>query len=250
MIAGLRVLAVVPARGGSKGLPRKNVLPLAGKPLLAWTLQAAQASRYLDRTILSSDDDEIIATGQQYGGDAPFKRPTQLAVDTTTTLDVVFHVLEQFPAFDIVVILQPTSPLRSAADIDAALEHLIDSGARSCVSVTEPDKSPYWCYGVNEQGRLAPLLDSELASRRRQDLPTAYTLNGAVYAAHVDWLKQQQGFVGTDTVAHVMPRERSLDIDTLLDMQICEAVIAAKQSTAVDSTGNEEKIPHAKAGHP
>jgi len=230
MIADLKVLAVIPARGGSKGLPRKNVLPLAGKPLIAWTLAATQASRYIDRTILSSDDDEIIATALEHGGDVPFKRPDQLAGDVVTTLEVAIHAIDQLPGYDLLLILQPTSPLRTTADIDGVLEQLVKTDAASCVSVTEPDKSPYWAYSIDEKERIAPLIDAELARRRRQDLPAAYVLNGAVYAAHIPWLKQQQGFVGDDTVAYVMPKEHSLDVDTLLDLQICETVLASTTS--------------------
>ena len=229
MIADLKVLAVIPARGGSKGLPRKNVLPLAGKPLIAWTLAAAQASTYIDRCILSSDDDEIIATTLAHGGDVPFKRPAHLADDASSTIAVAFHAIEQLPGFDILLILQPTSPLRSSNDIDRVLERLVDTNASSCVSVTEPDKSPYWAYSVAENDRITAVIDAELAACRRQDLPMTYVLNGAVFAARIPWLQQQRGFVGNDTVAHVMPRERSLDIDSQLDLQLCEAVYAAQQ---------------------
>lgn len=222
MIGGKKVLGLIPARGGSKGLPRKNVLPAAGKPLIAWTVKAALASKYLDRVILSSDDDEIMAAAEQAGCEVPFKRPEEFATDQATTLDVARHAVEQLPGFDILVVLQPTSPLRSAGDIDATLEQLITSEANSAVSVTEPAKSPYWSYQMNSKGRLVTLLDEDLAKKRRQDLPTAYVLNGAVYAARIDWLLEQGGFVGADTVAHVMPAERSLDVDTALDLKMVE----------------------------
>jgi N-acylneuraminate cytidylyltransferase len=234
MIDGLKVLAVIPARGGSKGLPRKNVLPLAGKPLVAWTLEAAHASRYIDRTILSSDDDEIIATTRKHSGDVPFKRPAHLSGDATTTIEVAFHAIEQLPGFDVLVILQPTSPLRTTEDIDTSLEKLISTGAVSCVSVTEPDKSPYWAYRIGENDRVIPVIDAELARCRRQDLPAAYVLNGAVFVAHIQWLMEHRSFVGADTVVHIMPRERSLDIDTLLDLQICETVMSAQQPISAE----------------
>jgi len=222
MIEGLRVLGLIPARGGSKGLPRKNVLPLAGRPLIAWTVAAAQGSRYLDRVVLSSDDDEIMAAAGQAGCEVPFRRPADCATDQATTLDVARHAIGQLPGFDVLVVLQPTSPLRSAADIDATLERLAEHSAASAVSVTEPAKSPYWSYRMADDGRLQALLDGELAKKRRQDLPAAYVLNGAVYAARIDWLLAQGGFVGDDTVAHVMPAERSLDVDTALDLKLVE----------------------------
>lgn len=220
MIGGLRVLAIIPARGGSKGLPRKNVLELGGKPLIAWSIEAGSASHYIDRCIVSTDDQEIAATARRFQGDIPFMRPAELAADNTTTLDVTRHALETLPGYDVVVILQPTSPLRITEDIDATIEKMVTLQASSCVSVVEPSKSPYWAYGTDEHHRLTSLIDPQLATRRRQELPDAYVLNGAVYAARTDWLLNEQAFVGENTVAHVMPAERSLDIDTAFDLKM------------------------------
>jgi len=225
MIDGKRVLGVVPARGGSKGLPGKNVLTVRSRPLLDWTVKAAQASQYIDRTVLSSDDDDIIAVARACGCDVPFRRPAALASDTAGSVDVVLHALEQVPGYDVVVLLQPTSPLRSSSDIDAACERLASTGAPACVSVTAVEMVPYWMYFINAQSALEPVVELPTAVARRQDLPPVYTLNGAVYVAHVDWLRRTGSFVTRETVAQVMPRERSIDIDTIEDFEAFRTAI-------------------------
>lgn len=220
MIAGRRVLAVIPARGGSKGLARKNVLDLGGRPLIAWSIEAARQSRYIDRCIVSTDDAEIADVATAAGGDLPFRRPAALARDESTTLEVALHALDQLPGYAILVILQPTSPLRRASDIDHTLERLSEAHANSAVTVVEPAKSPYWSYTIDEDGRLHHLIDPALAGKRRQELPAAYVLNGAVYAADAHWLRGHGSFVGPDSVACVMPASRSLDIDTAFDLKL------------------------------
>jgi len=230
VIEGKRVLAVITARGGSKGVPRKNVLELAGRPLIAWTISAARASKHLDRTILSSEDSEIIAVAKDWGCDVPFTRPAELAADKTPGIDPVLHALKALPErYDYIVLLQPTSPLRTAADIDGCLERCLALRAPACVTVTEPDKSPYGMYTLGEDCRIRPLLAGD-AAVRRQDLPKVYTLNGAVYAAECWWLERTRTFVTPETVAYPMPRERSLDIDTELDLQVCELLLTGSRS--------------------
>lgn len=128
MINNKKILAIIPARGGSKGLPRKNIRELAGKPLIAWTIEAGRKSKYIDRLIVSSEDFEIIEVAKKYGAEIPFVRPKHLAEDESLGLDPVFHALRELPGYDIVVLLQPTSPLRLTEDIDACIEQLIDSG--------------------------------------------------------------------------------------------------------------------------
>jgi CMP-N,N'-diacetyllegionaminic acid synthase len=222
VIESRSVLALIPARGGSRGLPRKNVLPLAGKPLIHWTIDAARQSRYIDRTIISSDDQEIIAVALEGGCEAPFTRPADLATATTPTLAVALHALDQLPGFDILVLLQPTSPLRTATDIDAALETLLAHEAGSAISVCESTKSPYWMYHLAGDDTLKPVLDATVSATRRQDLPPAYYLNGAVYAVNIPWLIETGAFVGAHSVAYVMPAQRSIDIDTAADLKLAE----------------------------
>lgn len=220
MIGKKRILGVIPARGGSKGLARKNVLDLNGKPMIAWSIEAAGQSQYLDRCIVSTDDPEIAEVAKACNGDVPFIRPDEHARDESTTLDVALHAVRKLSGYDLVVILQPTSPLRTSDDIDKTIETLVALQAKSAASVCEPAKSPYWSYLTDDRGRLKTLLDPELACKRRQDLPRAYVLNGAVYAACIDWLKEKQRFVTDETAAYIMPAERSLDVDTAFDLKL------------------------------
>ncbi len=226
MIAGRRVLALIPARGGSKGLPGKNILPVGGRPLIGWTVEAAKQSRYIDRVVLSSDDDKIIAAARACGCDVPFRRPAELATDTTPMIDVVLHALEALGEYEIVALLQPTSPLRTAADIDAACAMLEDDGVPACVSVSPVEQSPYWMYRLGTDRRMTPLIDIGSQATRRQDLPEVYALNGAVYVARASWLRQHRTFVTPDTFAHVMPQERSIDIDTAADLEAFKRILA------------------------
>ena len=229
MIGNQRVLALIPARGGSKGLPGKNIRPAGGKPLIAWTVEAARASRFIDRIVLSTDDDAIMNVARDWGCDVPFRRPAELATDTATSLDVALHALDALPGFDVLVLLQPTSPLRTSDDIDAVCRALSNADVDSCVSVCAVEYSPYWMYRLDDAHTLRPLLDDASASRR-QDLPDVYRLNGAVYATRVGWLRSQRRFVGPGTVGHVMPDERSIDIDTIADF---ESFVRAVEPTAV-----------------
>lgn len=220
MIGSKRVLAIIPARGGSKGLPGKNIQLVHDRPLLAWTVDAALASSAIDRAVLSSDDDAIMAIARGLGCDVPFRRPDSLATDTATSLDVALHALDQLPGFDVIVLLQPTSPLRTAADIDAACGLLAASRATSCVSVAPVEQSPYWMYTLRDDLTLDPLLTLPEAVTRRQDLPPVFALNGAVYVAEVSALRRHRTFITPQTVAYVMPIERSIDIDTRADLDV------------------------------
>jgi len=218
VIQGLSVLALITARGGSKGLPGKNLRPVRGRPLIDFTIAAALEAACVDRVVLSTDDDEIARVSEARGCEVPFRRPAALANDAAKSIDVVLHALDNLPNHDLVVLLQPTSPARSAADIDATVQLLLDAQAPACISVCEGEHSPYWMFRLGDHARLIPLLDVP-ASTRRQDLPPVFVLNGAVYAARTDALRRMGSFLSSETVAHVMPRERSIDIDTLEDFE-------------------------------
>jgi CMP-N,N'-diacetyllegionaminic acid synthase len=235
VIAGRSVLAVIPARGGSKGLPGKNILPVNGRPLLAWTVDAAQGARCIDRVVLSSDDDAIIAVARTLGCEAPFRRPAELATDTANSIDVVLHALDMLPGFDIVVLLQPTSPLRTAGDIEEACSRLVASGAPACVSVCLSEHSPYWMFLLDDNQTLTPLVETPAGVTRRQELPPVYVLNGAIYVADTAWLRKSRAFVTRDTVAHVMPAERSIDIDTDRDLDAFMRTLAGTGATQGES---------------
>jgi N-acylneuraminate cytidylyltransferase len=219
-------LALIPARGGSKGLPRKNVLEAGGKPLLAWSIDAARQSRYLDRLVLSSDDAEIIETARRWGCEVPFTRPAELAQDATPGMDVVLHAMRNLPRHDYLVLLQPTSPLRTASDIDGCIETCLRQSAPACVSVTLAPKSPYWMFHLDAGQNLQPVLGNwDRLNQPRQSLPPVYVLNGAVYVAQWDWLLENKSFLAPESVAYVMPEERSLDIDTRADFERFRQVV-------------------------
>lgn len=229
MLAGQRVLAIVTARGGSKGVPRKNLRLAGGKPLIAWTIEAALIARHVDRVILSSDDEEIIAVARAAGCEVPFVRETALGTDEATSAAVVTDALARVPGYGLFVLLQPTSPLRTGADIDAALELLAESGADHCVSVSEAPSHPFLTFRRNDDGYIEPFAPPPPgASLRRQDLPEAWTLNGAVFASHSAKFLEQGGFIGKGTVAYPMPRARSLDIDTAEDFIHLEAILKSR----------------------
>jgi len=226
MIDGQKILGLITARGGSKEVPAKNVRVVGGKPLIAWTIEAGKASKYLDRLILSSDDDVIIEVANHYGCEVPFKRAAWLAEDETPCIDVVLDALDRCPGYDWVVLLQPTSPLRTAEDIDSALKKCIELSAPACVSVCEADQSPYWMYTL-ENSRLRPIID-KLMIKRRQDLPRVYVLNGAVYAAQSEWLRSTRSFMTAETVVHTMPPNRSQDLDSERDFEAVEMYFKKK----------------------
>jgi N-acylneuraminate cytidylyltransferase len=226
MINGKSVLAIIPARGGSKGVPRKNIRLLAGKPLIAWTIEAAKKSAFIDRLILSSEDAEIIDVARSWGCEAPFVRPEDLASDDTPGIDPVLHALDALPGYDYVVLLQPTSPLRETADIDGCIGRCVDSDAPACVSVSAPAQHPYWTYRMDGAGHLSPLFDK--VPDRRQDLPDVYALNGAVYVARTMDLRHTRDFLMAGTVAFVMPDSQALDIDTLADLTLAEYLFERK----------------------
>lgn len=231
MLHKKRIFAIIPARGGSKGLPKKNILEASGKPLIAWTISEAQKSKYIDRLILSSDDSEIIEIAKKWGCEVPFVRPKRLATDEATTIAAVFHAMKSLSQeYDYVVLLQPTSPLRKVADIDQCIEFCNTQNAPACVSVTEADKNPYWMFQIHEDKHMTPAIDSSGLKLRRQNLPIFYTLNGAVYVAKWDWLLKEKTFLTKDTIAYIMEKESSLDIDTKLDFDFFKFLTKSNSS--------------------
>lgn len=225
MIAGKSALGIIPARGGSKGVPRKNIRKVRGRPLIGWTIDAARQSKYLDRVVVSTDDPEIVDVARSLGADVPFLRPAELARDETPGVAPALHAIETLPGHAWVVLLQPTSPLRTGDDIDACIETCSRTKAPACVAVTEPAQSPYLMFALDANDRLTPLLTWEHASSRRQELPITYALNGAIYVARTDWLRKTGTFVTPETVAFIMPAARSLDIDSEIDFRILEALL-------------------------
>jgi N-acylneuraminate cytidylyltransferase len=227
MINGMKILCVIPARGGSKGLPGKNIRVVGGKPLIEWTADAAAGSKYIDRSILSSDDQEIIAVGRACGLDVPFIRPARLAGDKVSAQQVALHALEQLPGYDILVLLQPTSPLRLPLDIDICIEACVENNLKSAISVAAPEKSPYWMFTRAKDMRWHPIMGWDYMLKQRQELPTVVCPNGAVYVAGAKFLIDNGSFINPDMVCCEMPRERSLDIHNEHDIRVLETIVDA-----------------------
>ncbi len=232
------VLAIVPARGGSKGVPRKNLRMLAGKPLIAWTIAAAKASAAIGRVIVSTDDAEIADTAVKFGAEVPFMRPPELAQDATPDLPVCQHVLDRLHAAGaapkVVVWLRPTAPLRITEDIDGAITALSQTDADSVRSVSTSKAHPYWMKTV-DQGLLQAFVPGkdDRSHPNRQSLPPVYLLNGAVDVMRAEIVITRQSLWGDRVGAYIMPPERSVDIDTLADFAMVEALM--RQSGIVAS---------------
>ena len=223
MINGKSVLAVIPARGGSKGLLGKNILPLAGKPLIAWTIESAIESKYIDKCIISTDDQEIADISLKYGGDVPFMRPSELATDKANSNDVIIHTIEAIEEkYDLIILLQPTSPLRNSFDIDNALELLENKHAGALVSMVEIRHPVEWTARISGDLHIPELVTTLSKNTRRQDFEKRYELNGAIYISKLDLFIKQNSFISNHTIAYIMPPERSIDIDDKLDFDFAE----------------------------
>ena len=230
MIDGKRVLGLVTARGGSQGLPGKNIRMLRGQPLIVWTLAAAQASTSIDTLLVSTDDAEIAAVARQHDAEVPFLRPHELATDTATSMSVITHALDWLLAagrpFDYLVLLEPTSPLREPADIDDALAQMIAAGATAVVSVCRTEAAhPSFLYRRAPDGRLSPMVADQGQARRRQELDDWYFLEGSVYASRVDTLRACGRFQQERTLGYVVPKWKAIEIDDEIDFIVAEAIM-------------------------
>lgn len=231
------VLGLLTARGGSKGIPRKNIRLVGGKPLIAWSIEAALASRRVARTIISTDDEEIAQIACQWGAQAPFLRPAELAQDASPHLAVVRHALDWLAENegyhpDYILLLQPTSPFRTSADIDAAIEIAQSHDAEAVVGVTPTHHHPLLTKTIRPDGTLENFMTSDLAYLRRQDLPAAYAINGAIYLNRPAALLRDGTFSPSGAYAYVMPPERSLDIDTEWDLYLANLILSERQRHA------------------
>ncbi len=228
----MRVLGVVPARGGSKGVPGKNIRPLSGKPLLQYTAEAARGSRLLSRVILSTDNEEIAKVGVECGLEVPFLRPPQLAADDTPMLPVVQHAVssmeDQGEFFDAVCLLQPTNPFRRSEDIDACIRLLELSDADAAVTVlpVPEEHNPHWVYFADESGLLRLSTGEASPITRRQELPPAYHREGSVYVTRRDVLMKENSLYGRRLVGHCIEQESSVNIDRPSDWVRAEELLA------------------------
>jgi CMP-N-acetylneuraminic acid synthetase len=227
----VRILGLVPARGGSQGIPRKNLRPLLGKPLLAWTAESALAARSLARVVLSTDDEEIAETGRRCGLEVPFVRPAELARNDTASLPVVLHALsaleEAGDRFDAVCLLQPTSPLREPSDVDGAAELLERTGAESVLSFVDVgEKHPARMKFVAADGRVfTPSFGEAFEGQRRQELPKLYLREGSIYLTKTRVLVEKRSFQGDDCRAWIVPEERAVNVDTPFDLFLAEQAL-------------------------
>ena len=227
------IFGLITARGGSKGVPRKNLQPVGGRPLISWTIAAARESAFLSDVIVSTDDEEIAEVCGKLGAAIPFMRPAELARDDSPHLPVILHALNWLqnhgPGLPThLVLLQPTSPLRTTEDIDRAIGLVIDRNADSVVSVCNAPVHPYWTKSITEDGRLVDFREwpDDGDYRMRQTLPPAYALNGAVYVIRSDVLLERGSYFTDRTYAYVMPAERSLDIDTPWDLYLADLILS------------------------
>lgn len=230
----MKNLAIIPARSGSKGLPDKNIKPLLGKPLMAYTIEAALESGRFNTTHLSTDSMQYAEIGRKYGAEVPFLRSQQSSNDAASSWAVVLEVLEEYERrgsrFDTVMLLQPTSPLRTAEDIHNAYQVMQEKHATTVVSVCEAEHPPIWSNILPDSGCMDGFL-FQTASKQRQASPQYFRLNGAVYLLNVEHFKAQKGIsYDAGCYAYIMPRERSVDIDGLLDMQIAETLLRVREA--------------------
>lgn len=230
MYDGKKLLALVPARGGSKSIKNKNIINLAGKPLIAYTIEAALNSQYIDQTIVTTDSQRIADIAQSYGASVPFLRPPELAQDTSKTVDVVLHAVDSLRTigmqFDLLVLLQPTQPLRTSNDIDNAIQQYYSNGELPLASVSPVNDSPLLIRTINTMNRLVPLLN-ENSTCRRQDMKKYYRVNGCIYINSIYTLTQETSF-NDNLVPFVMPKEHSVDIDEMSDLAMAEYYLRNK----------------------
>jgi CMP-N,N'-diacetyllegionaminic acid synthase len=235
MTSILRTLGIIPARAGSKRLPRKNVLPLGGKPLVAWSIEAARSAQRLSRLVVSSDDREVLDIAASYDERLPLARPAELATDTSLAIEFVRHALETLEGqgegpFDAVVIVQPSSPLTLPADIDATVDLLATSGAESAVSVVQLDHAIHpWKMKVLDGDRLLSYLVDERGRTAAHELPPIYVRNCSVYATRRSAIDAGQ-ILSDDCRGYVMPRERSIDINEVLDLAFAEFLLSRQHT--------------------
>lgn len=226
------VLGLITARGGSKGVPRKNIKSLAGKPLIAWTIEEALKSQELDRIIVSTDDKEIASISRQYGAEVPFIRPLSLALDASSHVDVILHTIdwlaenEQYE-MEHIALLQPTSPFRIAEDIDGAIRFCREKQAKAVIGMMEAPSHPICLRHINEDGLLVELSDvREEDQLRRQALEDVYAFNGALYVFRVDAFQAQRTFRPyQETYGYTMPTERSWEIDTEWEFLVADLLM-------------------------
>ena len=232
MLRHYNIVGIIPARGGSRGIPRKNIIKLKNKPLIYYSISEAKKSKFLSKIVVSTEDQEIANVAKKYNAFI-IKRPKNLATDSSQIIDVLRHaitVLEKLDNMKIefVLLLQPTSPLRTSKDIDRAITKFLNSKCDSLISVTESNHSPYFMYKL-KNNFLKPLLKRPTTSTRRQDMPKTYQINGAIYVTKRDTIMKKKNLFGKKILAYVMSPEKSVDIDSPIDLIMAENLLKLRK---------------------
>lgn len=233
MYKGKKILAIIPARGGSKGLPGKNIKELCGKPLIAWSIEHAQKSKYVDELFISTDSQEIADVAEQFGAPCPELRPAELARDTAPSSEFIVYTLEKMKkegkSFDYFILLEPTSPLRDVEDVDKSIEMLVDNPVAESVMgvVRAEDSNPAFMVKIGEGGLMIPFM-GKAETLRRQDIPDAYYFEGTVYLSKCDAYMEKKAFYHDKTLPYVVPKWKSFEIDDIIDFTIIEAIMKMK----------------------
>lgn len=226
----MEILALICARGGSKGIPRKNLLPLGGIPLIAWTIKAAIDSGVAGMVVVSTDDPEIAGAARDHGALTPFTRPPELAGDSVRMMPVILHALEWLAKHrdyhpDYLLLLQPTSPFRNADDIIAAVNIARESGCDAVTSVSPAALHPYYARTIDENGVIHDLIKARDSNPNRQELPEVFSENGAIFLVRVSALMAENTVMPRDSRAYVMPPERAFDIDEPWDLRLARLML-------------------------
>jgi len=233
MYAGKRIIAIIPARSGSKGIKNKNIVNLNGRPLIAYTIEAALRCRYIDKTVVTTDGLNIANIAKRYGAVIPFLRPKELALDNSKTIDAVLYTLKELEnigeIYDVLVLLQPTSPLRTSEDITGAIEKFFMEGEEGIASVSLVNDNPLLIREINDEGNMKRLID-ENSTCRRQDMPQYYRINGAIYVNSIHLLDADTSF-NDNPIGYVMEMTHSVDIDELKDIVLAEYYLAKEENT-------------------
>jgi CMP-N,N'-diacetyllegionaminic acid synthase len=234
LIKGKSVLALIPARGGSKGLPGKNIKVINGKPLVAWSIECALKSKYIDKVIVSTDSNKIASISKKFKAEVPFLRPKELSTDKASSMDVIFHCVDWLEQkkkiYDLIVLLEPTSPLRDAEDIDKAIELLLkEKKAESIVGVCKVESAHPDFLVKLEKDFLRPYKENKFKTTRRQDISDLYFFEGSLYISYIKSLKKHKTFYHKNTLSYVVPKWKSFELDDIIDFYIIEALLKAKK---------------------
>ena len=234
MISGKTVLIYIPARSGSKSIIDKNIVDVCGKPLIAYSIEVGKKSKYVDRIIVSTDSEKYADIAKEYGAESPFLRPDELASDNAVEIDVIIHLMKwleehEGKKYDIVVKLEPTSALRLAEDVDKAIEKLIEKDSDSVVSVSESLTHPYWMNTLPDNHSMKDFIRPDALRKNRQELPVFYQLDGVVYVATWDAIREYKTWLAGNCFATITPEERAIDVDGPIQLEIVRILIGKRQ---------------------